>query len=137
MDPIQVPVNGGKQVNILGIPMLIRIHGRDTGGVVSVVELPLTHSPDLVCEIVEDVLDPWMDDWAHVITRRQDVRPAYRRDGTVYAFWRRTVSENRNIYGHIVKPLIIPADESCELDTPEQWAEVERRWRIKMNGEAI
>lgn len=38
MNPIQVPITGGKQVNILGIPMLIRIHGRDTGGVVSVVE---------------------------------------------------------------------------------------------------
>jgi quercetin dioxygenase-like cupin family protein len=38
MNPIQVPNNGGKQVNILGIPMLIRIHGRDTNGTVSVVE---------------------------------------------------------------------------------------------------
>src|SRR5258708_12065498 len=38
MKPILTPADGGKQVNILGIPMLIRIHGRDTGGVVSVVE---------------------------------------------------------------------------------------------------
>lgn len=38
MNPIQIPNEGGKQVNILGIPMLIRIHGRDTGGVVSAVE---------------------------------------------------------------------------------------------------
>jgi quercetin dioxygenase-like cupin family protein len=38
MKPIQVPYDGGKSVNILGIPMLIRIHGRDTGGVVSAVE---------------------------------------------------------------------------------------------------
>ena len=38
MNPIQIPNDGGKQVNILGIPMLIRIHGRDTGGVVSAVE---------------------------------------------------------------------------------------------------
>ena len=38
MNPIQVPNDGGKAVNILGIPMLIRIHGRDTGGMVSVVE---------------------------------------------------------------------------------------------------
>ncbi|HEX5398681.1 MAG TPA: cupin domain-containing protein [Verrucomicrobiae bacterium] len=38
MNPIQIPADGGKAVNILGIPMLIRIHGRDTGGVVSVVE---------------------------------------------------------------------------------------------------
>ena len=33
-----VPSDGGSKVNILGIPMVIRIHGRDTGGVVSAVE---------------------------------------------------------------------------------------------------
>lgn len=38
MTPIQVPNDGGRKVNILGIPMVIRIHGRDTGGVVSAVE---------------------------------------------------------------------------------------------------
>jgi len=38
MNPIQIPNDGGKSVNILGIPMLMRIHGRDTGGVLSVVE---------------------------------------------------------------------------------------------------
>lgn len=38
MNPIQVPPDGGQPVNILGIPMLIRIHGRDTNGVVSAVE---------------------------------------------------------------------------------------------------
>jgi len=38
MAPVHVPNDGGKNVNILGIPMLIRMHGRDTGGVLSVVE---------------------------------------------------------------------------------------------------
>ena len=38
MKPVQIPADGGKAVNILGIPMLIRIHGRDSGGVLSVVE---------------------------------------------------------------------------------------------------
>lgn len=38
MKPIIVPSDGGGKLNILGIPMYIRIHGRDTGGVVSVVE---------------------------------------------------------------------------------------------------
>ena len=37
VDPIQVPNDGGKTVNVLGRPMVIRIHGRDTGGVLSVV----------------------------------------------------------------------------------------------------
>src|SRR4030095_12279245 len=38
MNPIQVPNDGGNKVNVLGIPMVIRIHGRDTGGVLSAVE---------------------------------------------------------------------------------------------------
>jgi quercetin dioxygenase-like cupin family protein len=38
MNPIQVPIDGGKKVNVLGNPLVIRIHGRDTGGVVSAVE---------------------------------------------------------------------------------------------------
>lgn len=38
MNPIQVSTDGGKALNILGIPMLIRVWGRDTGGIVSVVE---------------------------------------------------------------------------------------------------
>ena len=38
MHPFHVPNDGGKKVNILGIPMVIRVHGRETGGVVSAVE---------------------------------------------------------------------------------------------------
>jgi quercetin dioxygenase-like cupin family protein len=38
MKPIQISSDGGEQVNILGIPMVIRLHGQDTGGLVSVVE---------------------------------------------------------------------------------------------------
>src|SRR5688572_31894896 len=38
MNPIQVSNDGGRRLNVLGIPMVIRIHGRDTGGVVSAVE---------------------------------------------------------------------------------------------------
>lgn len=38
MKPIAIPADGGQQVNILGTAMLIRLHGRDTNGAVSVVE---------------------------------------------------------------------------------------------------
>ena len=38
MKPIQIPDQGGKPVNILGISMLIRVHGHDTNGTVAVVE---------------------------------------------------------------------------------------------------
>src|SRR5262249_15852207 len=38
MQPIYTPPAGGRKINVLGIPMVIRVHGRDTGGVVSAVE---------------------------------------------------------------------------------------------------
>ena len=38
MNPIQVPTDGGKQVNVLGIPLIIRLHGGETNGVLAVVE---------------------------------------------------------------------------------------------------
>jgi quercetin dioxygenase-like cupin family protein len=38
MQAVHVPDEGGRKINVLGIPMVIRIHGRDTGGVVSAVE---------------------------------------------------------------------------------------------------
>ncbi len=38
MQPIHTPSTGGKKLNVLGIPMILRIDGRDTDGIVSVVE---------------------------------------------------------------------------------------------------
>ena len=38
MKPIQIPDDGGTKLNVLGIPLVIRLHGRDTNGVLSVVE---------------------------------------------------------------------------------------------------
>jgi len=38
MNPIEIPSTGGTRVNVLGLPIWIRIRGRDTNGVLSVVE---------------------------------------------------------------------------------------------------
>jgi quercetin dioxygenase-like cupin family protein len=38
MNPIHMPSGEGKKLNVLGLAMNIRVHGRDTGGVLSVAE---------------------------------------------------------------------------------------------------
>lgn len=38
MNPISVPPNGGKAVHVLGIPIFVRVGGRDTNGALAVVE---------------------------------------------------------------------------------------------------
>ena len=101
---------------------------RDSGSdsVVTVVELPRHLSPDYVMRVEEGRLVPFLPEGAR-ITRRQDARPAFVRDGTVYAFWAKTLRETRSIYGHTCRPLVVPAEESITIDSLDDWQNAERR----------
>jgi CMP-N-acetylneuraminic acid synthetase len=103
-----------------------RLRDTNADSVVTVVQLPRHLSPDYVMRLDEGRLVPFLAEGAH-ITRRQDARTAFVRDGTVYAFWRRTLRDFRSIYGHDCRPLVVPAHESLTIDTPEDWGEAERR----------
>jgi CMP-N-acetylneuraminic acid synthetase len=107
---------------------------RDTGAdsVVSVVELPRHYSPDYVMRIDDGRLVHFLPDGAR-ITRRQDARPAFVRDGTVYVCWRRTLDQG-SLYGADSRPLVIPAAESLTIDTADDWAEAERRIQAAGGG---
>jgi CMP-N,N'-diacetyllegionaminic acid synthase len=97
----------------------------DATSVVSVVELPRHLSPDYVMRIEGGVLKPFLADGLR-ITRRQDARAAYVRDGTVYAFRPGTLERFGDIYGDDCRPLLIPADESLSIDSPADWDAAER-----------
>ena len=94
--------------------------------VVTVVELPRHLSPDYLMRVEDGRLVPFLAHGANV-TRRQDARPAYVRDGTVYAFWRRTLRDTRTIYGRDCRPLVLSPRDSLTIDTPDDWDEAERR----------
>ena len=94
--------------------------------VCSVVALPKDQCPHYVMKIRDGLLEHFLPEGAAYI-RRQDVPPAYRRDGTVYLTRAGVVREHRNLYGNVCVPLIIPAEESLSIDTLDQWAEAERR----------
>jgi CMP-N-acetylneuraminic acid synthetase len=104
--------------------MLLRDSSADA--VVTVVEVPRHLSPDYVMRIDEGRLKPFLEHGARV-TRRQDARPAYSRDGTVYAFRRETLETSGGIYGDDCRPLLIDARESLSIDTEDDWKEAERR----------
>jgi CMP-N,N'-diacetyllegionaminic acid synthase len=59
--------------------------------------------------------------------RRQECSVTYKRDGTVYAFRRKTFAEWGDIYGPYPLPLHTPPAESLSIDTPEDWDEAVRR----------
>lgn len=92
--------------------------------VVSVVEIPRHLSPQYAMRITGERLEPFLPEGA-AITRRQDVEPAYSRDGTVYAVRRDVVVERHDLYGDDCRPLVLPAGASVNIDTPEDWAAAE------------
>jgi N-acylneuraminate cytidylyltransferase len=101
---------------------------RDTGAdsVVTVVELPRHLSPDYVMRIEGGRLLPFLPEGTR-ITRRQDARPAFVRDGTAYVFWTKTLRRTHSIYGEQCHPLVVAAHESITIDTPDDWEAAERR----------
>lgn len=93
--------------------------------VVTVVEVPRHLSPDYVMRIEGGALRPFLPGGARV-TRRQDARLAYSRDGTVYAFRRDTVERFGDIYGDRCLPLVIDSEESLSIDSQADWDRAER-----------
>jgi CMP-N-acetylneuraminic acid synthetase len=91
--------------------------------VVSVVEIPAHYSPEYALGIDEGQLWPTHPDIYCLddARRRQDAEKAYSRDGTVYAIRRETI-EAGSLYGKDCRALIIPRNESVNLDTEEDWA---------------
>lgn len=98
----------------------------DVDSVVSVVELPQTHAAVNHAFIATDgtLVQSWD---TFTPTRRQDCGHSYIRDGSCYAFWRKTVEQQGSLYGARVVPLIVPREYTCSLDTESDWREAERR----------
>ena len=103
-----------------------QLRASNADSVVTVVEVPRHLSPDYVMRIEGGLLKPFLPGGER-LTRRQDARPAYSRDGTVYAFWRATIERFGNIYGDRSEPFVIDAADSLSIDTPDDWAAAERR----------
>ena len=136
---IETLANGGWQADIVVLlqptsPLRRSDHIRsavrmlretNADSVVSVIELPRHLSPDYVMKIEGGVLKPFLPEGARM-TRRQDARPAYSRDGTVYACWRRTIERFDSIYGDDCRPLVIDATDSLSIDSPADWDAAER-----------
>jgi len=93
--------------------------------VVTVVEVPKHLSPDYVMRIEDGRLRTFLPEGERV-TRRQDVRPAYSRDGTVYACRVSTIETFGSIYGEDCRPLLIDARDSLSIDSPADWDTAER-----------
>ena len=96
----------------------------DASSVVSVVPIPPHYSPHYAMRIVDGRLETFTPEGVHV-KRRQDVEPAYSRDGTVYAVRRDVVVLEHDLYGRRCRPLVLDPEESLVLDSESDWYRAE------------
>ena len=95
--------------------------------VISVVKLPLAYGLERLCTIGSSgrLRAPYGP--LEIPPPRPGATPVYVRDGTVYAFWARTVRQHGNFYGKRILPMIMDPKETLTLDTIDDWAEAEAR----------
>lgn len=101
------------------------VEGNDS--VCTVVPVPKDLCPHYLMKIEDDgFLAYFMPDGPR-FTRRQDVPQAYRRDGTLFVTRASVIREQRSFYGARCVPYVLSPGESMNIDTPDDWAEAERR----------
>lgn len=104
-----------------------RFEATGADAVVTMVPVPPEHNPHWVYEPGPDGRLRLATGEAEPITRRQDLPPAYHRDGSVYVFAAAGVRAGRPYGTHVEAVLADPADV-VNIDTPEDWARAEARW---------
>jgi len=97
----------------------------DATSVVSVTQIPPHLAPHYAMRLEDDHLVPFLAGGSR-ITRRQDVPPAYYRDGTIYLTRTSTVTDRHDLYGPRCVPLVLDAKETLSIDTPDDWERAER-----------
>jgi CMP-N,N'-diacetyllegionaminic acid synthase len=116
------PLRRGKHI-MRGVELLLKT---DASSVVSVVEIPRHYAPQYAMRVEDGRLLPYLPE-GRQITRRQDVEPAYSRDGTLYVVRRDVLMEEHDLYGENCRPLLLQGEETLTLDTLEDWAAAEIR----------
>lgn len=95
--------------------------------VISVLPVPFEYNPHWVFWMNEEQRISLATGAKEPVTRRQDLPPAFHRDGTVYVTRTDWILEKQTLYGERIRGYEINPRFSANLDTEEDWKKVEKR----------
>lgn len=101
--------------------------------VVTILSVPTEYNPHWTYFQNEDGLLYLSTGEATPIPRRQDLPPAFHREGSVYVTRRDVVMEGNSLYGKRLAGYAIPPERYVNIDGPEDWARAERLLRPRVN----
>lgn len=99
---------------------------QDVDSVISVRPVPLEYNPHWVYfRSPSGLIEPCIR--GREISRRQELPPAYHPDGSVFVTKTEVVIAQHSLKGNRTMGAISPEDEAADLDTEEQWRNLEER----------
>ncbi len=102
---------------------------QEADSVLSVLPVPHEYNPHWVYFRDEMGMLRLSTGEATPIARRQDLPPAYHRDGSVYVTRTEVVLTEKSLYGKRILSYLIASERSVNIDTLEDWEKAERMLR--------
>lgn len=107
-----------------------RLEQSGADAVVTLVPVPVEHNPHWVYFEREDGRIELSTGEKVPIARRQELPPAYRREGSVYVTRRDLVMERGTIFGDRVMGVVLDPSACVDINTPDEWAKAERMLQV-------
>ena len=104
--------------------------------VISVLPVPCEYNPHWVYRKCEDGTLRLFTDEAVPIPRRQDLPTTFHREGSVYVTRTNVIKTGQNLYGAKIVGYEIPKEFSSNIDTMNDWQELEERMSSKRKNAA-
>jgi len=103
---------------------------RGVDSVMSVAEIPSHYHPrwQFILDGESNLAIFTGEPFSQIVRRRQDLPKTYTRNGAIYLFKNELLSDSTelNFYGSHVVAYVMKSEESVNIDTMEDWKEVER-----------
>jgi CMP-N-acetylneuraminic acid synthetase len=98
--------------------------------VVTVLPVPPEHNPHWVYFRREDGRLELSTGEKAPISRRQDLPPAYRREGSVYVTRRDPIMERGTLFGDRLMGCVLDPADCIDINTPDEWERAERMVQV-------
>ena len=106
----------------------------EADSVISVLPVPPEYNPSWVYWKGEDGSLGLHTGESEPIPRRQDLRPAFHREGSVYVTRTDVIRTQQSLYGTKILGYEISPEFSSNIDTQNDWQEIEQRISLRING---
>ena len=114
---------------------LLETTGADS--VISVLPVPAEYHPCWVYSRSDDGQLRLFTREAEPIARRQDLPSAFHREGSVYVTRTEVIRTRQSLYGTRIMGYRMPAEFSSNIDSPEDWREIEKRVSARISNAAV